>query len=311
MSEARCERIPLGRELVWPGNRRIAVVFNLAWEMWTPGFTSGVGPMGNVLADGCFDPNADSYGRYNTAAGIPRLLAIMERHGIAASLLTSGLVAEHFPDRVRACRDAGHEIVAHGLGQNLVFPTLTPDEARHSISRTTELIAAAIGEMPSGWISPRVTSSTADQQAFARAGYLWHGDVIDDDQPYVQRFDDAEILAIPMSVEFNDLPHAMRFGRTPGQFVALVTEALAAIKTMPAETVILDIFAHGHCYGRPAAAWAIDEIAGTLAADAEVWLTTRSEIVQQCQGAHRRAVRDPRPVQWPAQQHPVASRQGS
>lgn len=289
MSETDLEKVALSGDLVWPGNRRIAVVFNLAWEMWTPGATSGVGPMGNVLADGCFDPNADSYGRYNTTAGIPRLLRIIERHGIAASLLTSGMVAEHFPDQVRACAESGHEIVAHGLGQDLVFPTLTPDEARHSIRQTTERIAAATGETPSGWISPRVTSSVANQHAFAQAGYLWHGDVIDDDLPYVQRFDDAEILAIPMSVEFNDLPHAMRFGRTPGQFVALVAQALEAIKSQPAETVILDIFAHGHCYGRPAAAWAIDEIARLCAADEAVWLATRSEIASHCHRAHRTA----------------------
>jgi len=278
MSEPDCEKARLNLDMVWPGNKRIAVVFNLAWEMWTPGRTSGVGPMGNVLANGCFDPNADSYGRYNTTAGMPRLLAIMERHGISASLLTSGLVAEHFPDKIRACSEAGHEIVAHGLGQNLVFPTLTPDEAQHSIRRTTELIAAAIGEMPAGWISPRVTSSAANQHAFAQAGYLWHGDVIDDDLPYLQRFGDAEIFAIPMSVEFNDLPHAMRFGRTPGQFVDLVTEALEAIKTQPAETIVLDIFAHGHCYGRPAAAWAIDRLAALCVGDEAVWTTTRSQI---------------------------------
>ena len=247
MPETQVEKVPLHRELLWPTGGRIAVVFNLAWEMWTPGATSGVGPMGNVMADGCFDPNADSYGRYNATAGIARLLRIMERHGIEASLLTSGLVAEQLPHQVRGYAAAGHEIVAHGLGQNLVFPTLTPDQAQHSINRTTELIETATGQKPKGWISPRVTSSTGNQCEFARAGYLWHGDVIDEDLPYLQRFGDAEILAIPMSVEFNDLTHAMRFGRTPGQFVELVTEALDALKRQPAETIILDIFAHGHC----------------------------------------------------------------
>ncbi|NNU79055.1 polysaccharide deacetylase family protein [Halovulum dunhuangense] len=285
MPETQVERVPLYGDLVWPGGRRIAVVFNLAWEMWMPGATSGVGPMGNVLANGCFDPNADSYGHYNATAGIRRLTRIMERHGIAASLLTSGLVAGRFPDAVRASAESGHDIVAHGLGQNLVFPTLSPDQAQHSIQRTTELIEAATGKTPKGWISPRVTSAAGNQRNFARAGYLWHGDVIDDDLPYIQRFGDAEILAIPMSVEFNDLPHAMRFGRTPGQFVTLVTEALDAIKRQPAETIILDIFAHGHCYGRPAAAWAIDDIARACASDDALWITTRSEIADHCRAA--------------------------
>ncbi len=290
MPELQVEKVPLDRDLAWPGGARIAVVFNLAWEMWTPGATSGVGPMGNVLADGCADPNADSYGRYNATAGMKRLVNIMERHGIAASLLTSALVAERFPDLVRVYAEAGHEIVGHGLAQNLIFPTLSPDEALASIHRSTEAIQAATGRKPAGWISPRVKSSDKNQRDFARAGYLWHGDVIDDDLPYIQRFDNAEILAIPISVEFNDLSHAMRFGRTPGQFVTLVSEALGAIKTQPAETIILDIFAHGHCYGRPAAAWAVDEIARICAADEAVWIATRSEIANHCRAGRPRPV---------------------
>lgn len=282
MSSEEFQVASSGPGLLWPGGRRIAVVFNLAYEMWTPGATSGVGPMGNVLSGGLFDPNADSYGRYNVKAGVGRLAGILERRGIAASLLTSGMVAEHFPDELRAYAEKGHDIVGHGYAQNMVFPTLSRDEARFSIARSTELIEAATGRRPVGWVSPRVTSSPDIQHELVRQGYLWHGDALDDDLPYVQRFDAGEILAIPMSVEFNDLPHAMRFGRTPGQFVTLFSEALDALGRQPAETIILDVFAHGHCYGRPAAAWAIDEIARICTANSALWLTTRSEIASHC-----------------------------
>ena len=271
-----------GPELVWPGNRRIAVVFNLAYEDWTPGKTSSVGPMGNLLPNGMFDPNADSYGQYNARHGIPRLVAICARHGLPATLMTSGLVAQARPHALRAYADAGHDIVGHGLAQDMVFPTLSDAEAAQSIARTTELIRAAIGRNPSGWISPRVTSSAQTQRLFAEHGYDWHGDVLDADLPYVQGFGGAEILAIPMSVEFNDLPHAMRFGRTPAQFVEMFRDTVAGLKAQPAETVILDIFAHGHCFGRPAAAWAIDEIARLCAGDAALWPTTRSAIAAHC-----------------------------
>src|SRR6056297_2568827 len=108
------ERRPLPPGLCWPDGRRIAVVFNIAYEMWSDGATSGVGPMGNLLRDGIFDPNADSYGRYNVGAGCRRLLDILERHAISASVLTSGMVAEHHPDELRKVAEAGHEVVGHG-----------------------------------------------------------------------------------------------------------------------------------------------------------------------------------------------------
>ncbi|TMM51322.1 polysaccharide deacetylase [Sulfitobacter sabulilitoris] len=282
MEEIQYEKHSVAQDLCWPDNRRIAVVFNLAYEMWSPGVTSGVGPMGNVLTDGLFDPNADSYGRYNATHGIPRLVSILERHGIPATLMTSGLVAEAYPDQLRAYAEQGHDIVGHGLAQNLVFPTLSADDARHSITRSTALIETATGQRPTGWISPRVTSSPQIQAMLSAQGYTWHGDALDGDQPYVQRFDKGEILAIPMSVEFNDLPHAMRFGRTPGQFVDLFREALVGVQAQPAETVIFDVFAHGHCYGRPAAAWAIEDIAKICRQDGSLWVTTRTEIAAHC-----------------------------
>lgn len=273
---------PMPAGFCWPQGKRIAVVFNVAYEMWSEGATSGVGPMGNVLADGLFDPNADSYGRYNAVAGSRRLLDILERHGIAGSVLTSGKVAEQQPQMVKAIAAAGHDVVAHAYAQDMVGPTLTADRDRDSIERSTALIKAATGTRPQGWISPRVTSSVESQRRLVCAGYRWHGDALDRDFPYVQVFPEGEIIAIPMSVEFNDLPHAMRFGRTPGQFVDLVTEALEGIKSQPAETIILDIFAHGHCYGRPAAAWAIARLAALCAQDDDLWLTTRTKIAEHC-----------------------------
>lgn len=282
MADIACEKKPIKKDTCWPDNRRIAVVFNLAYEMWSPGATSAVGPMGNILRDGIFDPNAESYGNYNATQGIPRLVSILERHDIPATLMTSGRVAETYPAQLKAYADRGHDIVGHGLAQNMVFPTLSKEDAERSIVQSTALIESATGKRPSGWISPRVTSSIEVQRYLALQGYRWHGDVIDADTPYVQHFDQGEILAIPMSVEFNDLPHTLRFGRTPTQFVELFQEALNGIKSQPAETIILDVFAHGHCYGRPAAAWAIDAIARLCKADRSLWLTTRTKIAAHC-----------------------------
>lgn len=288
-SQALIETRPLPEGLTWPDGRRIAVVFNVAYEVWSEGARSGVGPMGNILAPEVFDPNAESYGRYNATAGSRRLLGILERHGLPASVLLSGKIAVDDPGAVKAIAAAGHDIVGHAYAQNLLGPTLTAEEDRKSIARSTEAIRAATGVAPRGWVSPRVTSTIESQRRLVEAGYAWHGDALDADLPYFQRFPEGEILVIPMSVEFNDLPHAMRFGRTPGQFVALFEEALAGIRKQPAETIVLDVFAHGHCYGRPAAAWAIDEIAARCAGDDTLWVTTRSEIARHCVNRKRSA----------------------
>lgn len=273
-----CETEYLNNDFQWPDNKRLAIIFNVAYEMWTPGKCSSVNPMGNVLSEEVFDPNADSYGRYNTNAGCRRLFNIAERYGVATSVFTSGLVAEHHASELKALSDSCHEIIGHGYGQDVLFPYLDDQERENNISSSTQLIEGATGERPHGWISPRITSDLDVQRRLSLHGYKWHGDALDNDRPYLQRFSDSEIMAIPVNIDFNDLPHAMRFGRTPNQFVQMFMSTLDRLLESNRETLILDVIVHGHCYGRPAGAWAFEEIVRRCSQEKDLWLTTRSQI---------------------------------
>lgn len=37
------------KDFLWPGGKRVAVIFNIAYEGWSDGKTPGIGPMGNPL----------------------------------------------------------------------------------------------------------------------------------------------------------------------------------------------------------------------------------------------------------------------
>ena len=107
--------------------------------------------------------------------------------------------------------------------------------------------------------------------------------MFDDDRPYVQIFEGLapgadRIVAIPLTMEINDLPHAMRFGRSPVQYVELFDEALARMREDDGEARMLDVTAHAHVYGRPAGAWAFEAIAAKAGGCDDVWLATRGEI---------------------------------
>ncbi len=273
-----CKIEHLNNDFLWPNNKRLAIIFNVAYEMWTPGKCSSVNPMGNVLSEGVFDPNADSYGRYNTNSGCRRLFNIAERHGVVTSVFTSGLVAENHANELKTLSDSGHEIIGHSYGQDMLFPYLNDQEREDNIASSTQLIERATGGRPYGWISPRITSDLDVQRRLSLHGYKWHGDALDDDLPYLQRFSDSEIMAIPVTIDFNDLPHAMRFGRTPEQFVQMFMSTLDKLLESNRETLILDVIVHGHCYGRPAGAWAFEEIVRRCSQEKELWLTARGQI---------------------------------
>jgi len=134
-----------------------------------------------------------------------------------------------------------------------------------------------------GWISPRGTPSAESARLLLEANYAWQGDVFDDDRPYLQIFEGQasgadRIVAIPLTMEINDLPHAMRFGRSPGQYVELFDAAVARMRKDEGEAVMLDVTAHAHVYGRPAGAWAFEAVAAKAGSYDDVWLATRGEI---------------------------------
>ena len=270
--------IRLGRDFRWPGGRHVAVVFNVAYEGWSDGHAPGIGPMGNPLPGGTFDTNALSWGHYGAARGIERLLRVLERTKVRASAMVSGVFGERTPALVKAIADAGHEIVAHCYAQNVIPAKLTAEEVRADIKATTAALATAAGVTPRGWISPRGTPNADSARFLLEAGYLWQGDVFDDERPYVQVFESGRLVAIPLSMEINDLPHAMRFGRSPRQFVEMYEDTLQGVLASEDEAVMIDVTAHAHVYGRAANAWAYEALAHRTRARDDVWLATRAEI---------------------------------
>ena len=134
----------------WSGGQRVGIVFNIAYEGWSEGQVPGIGPMGNPLKPGFFDANAASWGLYGPTRGIWRALEIAERNGVRASVMTNGVLAEKWPETVRAVHRGGHEIVAHSYGMDVIPVYLDEAAQRENIRRTTGLIADLTGEAPRG-----------------------------------------------------------------------------------------------------------------------------------------------------------------
>ena len=93
----------------------------------------------------------------------------------------------------------------------------------------------------------------------------------------MQIFEKGELVAIPLTMEINDLPHAMRFGRSPRQFVESFEDFLKHALTAD-EALMIDVTAHPRCYGRPSGAWAYEEIARSVKDHSGAWVATRGEI---------------------------------
>ncbi|HZQ59740.1 MAG TPA: polysaccharide deacetylase family protein [Casimicrobiaceae bacterium] len=124
-----------------------------------------------------------SYGRYGVRAGLPRLMALLERRGIAATVFITASDAQRHPDAVRALHEAGHEIAARGADLT-PLPTLG-DRQRDALARGRDTLASIIGEPPKGFRAPAGELAPDTLRLLAELGFEYDSSFQDDDHPYV------------------------------------------------------------------------------------------------------------------------------
>ena len=263
----------------WPRGKRIAVIFNVCLEAWSDGKAPGISPMGNPLPAGALDTMAISWAAYGVKCGIHRLLDAFARHGARASVMTNAIVAERAPATVKDVANAGHEVLSHSYAMDVIPALLSVDDQRKNVERCTSLLQKAAGRPIHGWLSPRGTSGPELPRLLAEAGYKWYGDVFDDDLPYVQRFGDRKIVAIPLATDVNDMPF-MKYGNAPDMMLEAFDENLAVARAEQAAPVAIDVTVHAHIFGRPRGAHVLEKIVARAATDPDIWIATRLDIAE-------------------------------
>ncbi len=263
----------------WPGGKRIAVFFRVSFEWWSDGKWPGIGPMGNPLKAGVPDLNAVGWAEYGHRRGIHRILDVLARQKIRATINVSGIMAERYPETVRKIAEAGHEIVAHSYTMDMIPCYLSEEEERANIVHTTELIERATGIRPRGWISPRSTPGLRSPRLLAEAGYEWHGDTLNDDLPYRVDFGDRSIIAFSNNTEVNDLPLYMRHGNAPKVMLEIFEHWLDCARHRETGPVRMDPAIHTHVFGRSPGLFVYEDIIKVAKAADDVWIGTRSEAV--------------------------------
>lgn len=121
---------------------------------------------------------------YGHRVGIFRLLDLLDRHGIAATVAVDALTAEHYGWLVshlveRACEIAGRGIAA----TQLITSKNTEADERDGIARSIDAIESATGIRPTTWFSAEGVESFRTPALLAEAGIDTLLDWPNDEQP--------------------------------------------------------------------------------------------------------------------------------
>lgn len=270
-------RLPGG----WPQGRGLAISVSIMLEGWSEGAAPGLGPMGNVLPPGTLDLQARSWAAYGPNVGAWRLLDVLGAAELTAVFYISGVLAEPYRPLLQAIVAAGHTVAAHGWSQHVLPATQSKDQEQTDLRACLAALAASSGNRPQGWLSPRCTPSRDTARLLAAEGMLWHADYFDRDLPQRIELDEGALVAVPFTMEVNDMPISVRYGNAPEAYTARLKHILEGWPASAQRPACLDLTVHAHIYGRPQGAVEFArslEMAGRFADRA--WLTRHHELAK-------------------------------
>ncbi len=158
-------------------------------------------------------------GEYGARVGVPRVLDLLERHGVRATFFVPGHTVESFPEETGSILERGHEVGHHSYAH--VDPSgQTRDEEAADMERAL-YVFERIGVKPLGYRSPSADLSASTLELVEAHGFVYDSSLMTDDyRPFHPRIGDrvsqqeplergreSTLWELPMCFELDDWVH--------------------------------------------------------------------------------------------------------
>jgi peptidoglycan-N-acetylglucosamine deacetylase len=271
----RVERVRAGRSYRpagWEGGARCAVALSFDVDHDT-----------NELREGGKSIGTMSRGQYGNRQGVPRIMALLRRHGIPASFFVPAVSALLYPDETRGFIAEGHEVGIHGWihERNSVLPRDVERDLQMRAADTLEKIA---GVRPVGVRTPSWDFSQSTLEITRDMGLLYDSSLMADVDCHELLLDGAETGVTELPVEWirDDAVYfsMARFGAlrpyTPPQAVFDVFRR--EFEAAHAEGGLFQLTMHPHVIGYRSRMWILEELVDLMRNRKDVWFATHAQV---------------------------------
>jgi peptidoglycan/xylan/chitin deacetylase (PgdA/CDA1 family) len=200
--------LPGRKKFHLPGEARIAFCVYLYLEYYE------LDPPPDALRDprfsdgpGYFFPDYRSYSfrEYGNRVGIFRILELLDRYGIKATVAANSDACRRYPFLVDSFMQRDYEFTAHGqFATRMISSRMSEEEERDHIGASIDALKRYTGVAPQGWIGQDYGESHRTPRMLAEAGLKYVVDWSNDDRPYLMRTDPA-IVSIPAQEQWDDV----------------------------------------------------------------------------------------------------------
>jgi peptidoglycan/xylan/chitin deacetylase (PgdA/CDA1 family) len=271
--------------LHWPNRARLAVclLVELGHYEWKP-------------PEGAFDPPTHTpphsmnpypdyvtvtHREYGHRVGIFRMMEVLDRYGVEATVPMDAYTADHYPQLVEECQRRNWELIGHGITQRQAISSrMSEEQEREYLARSIDALRKATGKAPAGWLSPEHSQSTRTPALLAEMGIRFCCDFPNDEQPYRIHTPAGELYALPCMIEIGDtMGHYNR--KLPLQrWVQMVEETIDVMLSDSQDTGLLLAFRlHPWCMGQPYRIKYLDQIIAHIVKRSGAWIATGSTII--------------------------------
>jgi peptidoglycan-N-acetylglucosamine deacetylase len=229
-----------------------------------------------------------SHQAYGPVTGVPRVLDLLERHGLRSTFFCPGYTAERYPDLLRRVRDSGHEIAHHGYLHE-AMAGMTPQEESDVLDKGLDALERVAGVRPVGYRAPMWETTYHTAELLLDRGFLYDSSLMDCDLPYELAEHPGpgarSIVEIPVAWSLDDWE---QFAFVPDLFGPGVIEdprkSLSMwrdeLEASHAESSCFTLTLHPFLSGRLGRLRALEELLDTMQAMPDLWLTTAAEVAE-------------------------------
>lgn len=223
-------------------------------------------------------PDVGNYAwvEYGMRVGLSRLLRILGERDIKASALMNGICADVYPQAAEEMLKAGWEFVGHCWLQRSLLRE--PDETA-VIAKTLDRLKALSGKPVRGWLGAGIGETFDTPDVLKAHGIDWLSDFFFDDLPCWMRTKHGPMIAMPYTVELNDVPiWAIQNQSSDEMYKRVISTVECFEKEMAQNPKVLTIALHPHLIGVPHRIGYFEKIIDMLLARPDTVFVTGSQI---------------------------------
>lgn len=237
-------------------------------------------------------PGVMSHQSYGPLVGVPRILDLLDRHGVTSTFFVPGFTAERYPGVVRDIVAAGHEVAHHGY----LHETLEGvDRAAEMgfLDMGLEALERVAAVRPVGYRAPMWEPSWSTPELLAERDFLYDSSLMDADVPYEiaveTRAGAGSIVEIPIQWALDDweqycfVPGVSGEGliESPAKAQEIWSLELDAMRGVGGCFTLTN---HPFLTGRPSRALALERVVEQAVGYGDVWVASMRQIAEHVRG---------------------------